>query len=657
MNLFALLWGIAIVLSLTGWGWAVSYFFRINKEAHWGMKAALGVAFSAVFGGLMNLFLLISSRTILVYLGLGLVLLLFFIILNFHETIGGVVQGWRELARDKIFACLAVGILLLFIFQYAVATFSSFNPSDDYQAYFVFPAKMIQTGHLGDDPFSERRMATSFGGQSFLDTFVLAALPFDYLHLVDRGVSWLILILLVWGLFRKYNFSPRTAALAVGSLMLFPLPLVNITGQITAIVLFIVLLELTFFKEPTESEPIWHRAALLAMVAAALCSLKFTAITACVFYFIFYYIILYKESATKKERLTTIKLFIFSSFLVFVALLPWMLSMYHSSGTLLYPVFGKGFYGTAYDSAMSPYSELSYANALNLLYQLANVLFVVLFLFILWFWRSVPSDEKLRQRLKFFLWATVLGVTVCAFMLAGLGVYRYVFPFIVAAIILLLANFVGKSSSFQGRLTSWKYEQIALLVVAIIFGAGMLDFFNGIKGNLKIVYGRLLGNQTSSFNDFFDDIQSSGGSSTFTAREKSGYQKMQEATPAGEILLARLEKPFLLDFTRNPVYIIDLPGGASLPPGLPYFKGSEALAEYLLSKNIRYVAYSYSTECLFPRSELLLNTLKSTTNVWQRTEIKDTLNLHDSLKELGETRKRIYDDGVNFVLDLSSKVK
>ncbi|MCK9581416.1 MAG: hypothetical protein M0Q92_13340 [Methanoregula sp.] len=654
MNLLALLWGPMMVISLIGWGWLVSHFLYSPKSSEWGIKAALGLAFSVVIGGVLNLFSLISPRAILIYLGLGVVILLFFIIYKFRDIIGGLLNGCRTLKRDKLLACLTTGLILLFFYQYVVAAFSNFNLGDDYQAYFVYPEKMIQTGSMGDDPFSDRRMTTALGGQYFLDTFVLAVLPFDYLHLSDRGAGWLILILLIWDIFRRYKISSKATVLVIASFMLFPWPLANITGQITTVALFTVLIGFTYFKDKFEQTSVWRRAILIALIAAALCAIKSTVIAACALYFIFYYALTYYESVTRKEKLDVFKAFAISSILVLAALLPWMFSMYHSSGTLLYPIFGKGFYGTVYGDYAAPYSELSYANLLNVLYQLAGVLFVALFLYILFAWRSVQHDDALRRRLRLVILATVSGMAVCAFMTAGLGVFRYTFTFVFAAIILLTVNFIGEREKFQGRLTSLKYDSVAFIIIAVIFGAGALNFFSVIKENLNLVYTRLFNNSESSFNDFFDDIKVSGGAGASDISERTGYQKLQDSIPADSIMLTRLEKPFLLDFTRNTIYIIDMPGAASLPPGLPFFKGSEALAEYLLSKNIRYVAYSYSTDCLFTR-EVYLNTLKSTTNIWQRTATKDTFDFNDNLKELGATRKRLFDDGHNFVLDLQVK--
>lgn len=624
---------------------------RLQKNSGWGFKASLGLSLSLVCGGLMNLLSIVSPKTILTYLGLGIVLLLFFTIKKFRDIAVNFAELFNEFKKDKALALLIAGICLLFVYQYSVAAFSLSNPLDDYQAYFVYPGEMLETGSMGNNPFSDRRLTGSLGGQSFLDTFVLAVLPYDYLNLIDRGVSWIILILLIWGLFKKFNSSKRTAALAIGSLMLFYSQFCNITGQATATVLLLVLGQL-FFGEKLERASFWRQSAFIALITAALASIKSNVIIVCFFYIIFYYFLSYKESGAREDKIAVIKSFIFSALAVFLLLLPWMILMYHSSGTLLYPIFGKGFHGSVYGVYAVPYSKLTFANLLTLLYNLANVVFVVLFLLILFIWRSVSHNDWLRRRLKLIIWATLLSVATCAFLVAGLSVHYYTYPFVIAAVILLLANFAGKSDNFQGYLTSWKYEHVSLAIIAILFGAGLAVFLPGIKGNLNLIQTHLSDKQ-SVFVDNFLSGKRVSGDFTSTAEERISYQKAQEAIPPGKIVLARTEKPFLFDFKRNTVYIIDLPGGSSLPPGMPSFKGGEALAGYLLSKDIRYIAYSYATECLFPRSKYG-DAVALATNIWISTGLKVTFDFNDNLKELGESRKRIFDDGYNFVLDLAS---
>ena len=47
-----------------------------------------------------------------------------------------------------------------------------------------------------------------------------------------------------------------------------------------------------------------------------------------------------------------------------------------------------------------------------------------------------------------------------------------------------------------------------------------------------------------------------------------------------EYRFANLDYPLLLDFRRNPVFVMDYPGEAGLPPGIPIEKGSEAVAAH-----------------------------------------------------------------------------
>ena len=156
--------------------------------------------------------------------------------------------------------------------------------------------------------------------------------------------------------------------------------------------------------------------------------------------------------------------------------------------------------------------------------------------------------------------------------------------------------------------------------------------------------------------DVADDFASSIGAGTSIAlRDPEGVMlaalHVEEGSiPAGRVILTRLDKPFLLDFRRS---LMDQAGEASLPPGMPLFQGSEPLASYLIAKSIRYVAYSYGDEVGFTRYFSYM--LSPYNNVWGRTIAQSTYDVQDNLTELGKTRKRIYDDGKSFVLDLQQR--
>jgi hypothetical protein len=83
---------------------------------------------------------------------------------------------------------------------------------------------------------------------------------------------------------------------------------------------------------------------------------------------------------------------------------------------------------------------------------------------------------------------------------------------------------------------------------------------------------------------------------------------------------------------------------------MPFSRGAEALADYLNSKSIRYVAYSYANEANFQRSQL--GERLRHPHPWIRAEAMHTFDFQNNLKQLGDSRKRIYDDGDIFVLDM-----
>ena len=73
------------------------------------------------------------------------------------------------------------------------------QPFDD-PAYTLFPNRMLQTGAIGIDPFSDRLTASALGGESFLQALVLAVLPVEYIHVVDPGLAYLAMGVVILGM-------------------------------------------------------------------------------------------------------------------------------------------------------------------------------------------------------------------------------------------------------------------------------------------------------------------------------------------------------------------------------------------------------------------------------------------------------------------------
>ena len=54
---------------------------------------------------------------------------------------------------------------------------------------------------------------------------------------------------------------------------------------------------------------------------------------------------------------------------------------------------------------------------------------------------------------------------------------------------------------------------------------------------------------------------------------RAAYASMQAAVPEGGRLLAAVEQPFALDYRRNVIFNVDVPGAVSPDPGMPFFQG------------------------------------------------------------------------------------
>ena len=143
----------------------------------------------------------------------------------------------------------------------------------------------------------------------------------------------------------------------------------------------------------------------------------------------------------------------------------------------------------------------------------------------------------------------------------------------------------------------------------------------------------------------------------WTDADEKQYRDVQNSIPAGPQVMVRVSKPFLFNFQRNTIYTVDSPGGASPPPGIPIMSHTSEMADYLLTKSIRYIIYSYGDEAGYSSDEL-----------GQRLPLRDyyalgrikyealyILIFQKHLSALGKLYKKIYDDGQIFVLDLGQR--
>jgi hypothetical protein len=211
--------------------------------------------------------------------------------------------------------------------------------------------------------------------------------------------------------------------------------------------------------------------------------------------------------------------------------------------------------------------------------------------------------------------------------------FRYSFTFTFGAIFILIIDvFCNKDFNAKFKLSNQGSKFIAMIAIGMIIQSIHYTYSNRVhyrSASTKRMYitcakNLILG---SVLKPFISD------------EEREQYKVMQQSIPKGKTLLAvHIYKPLFFDYRRNKIFLCHTgPFGTSLPPGMPYFKGSKQLADYLISQSIRYVAYTYADE-------------KRNYNYL----LKSNVDLHNNIKEIALSKKIIYDDGSTFILDLLS---
>jgi hypothetical protein len=330
---------------------------------------------------------------------------------------------------------------------------------------------------------------------------------------------------------------------------------------------------------------------------------------------------------------------VFCVLLIVALLLPWMVYSYRVSGTLFYPLFGKGFHGSRYGIYLLPTTGMGLHNLLAFFDGLANTLGAILAAQACLIFLAYRRNKNSRLTDLVLIINLLIDVVFVGIGTGGVQMFRYSFAilFAVALFLLIQELTVFAKPSASGAPLGTADNLAAVLLLGMLVGTAW-------HGCVEQRYWRV---ETLKFAVTGRDIKS--------ASEVAAYREMQLSVPPGQAVLVRLDKNFLLDFRRNPIYVNDLPGGASLPPGIPIFDGPEALAQYLLDHGIRYLAYSYGDEATFSRAEFG-DRLDPHVNVWIRKGAQIAFDFQDNAVLLGRTRKKLFDNGKMFVLDLATRV-
>ena len=614
------LWGLVLIISFVGWGKAIGNRLAPGLPHGWAEAAAVGMAAVIGVSGILNLLQLISKTFLfaLVFLGVALA-----VVFAYRDR-----QSKRKEPAEnaKLFRWFDVGIYsiivvaCLYIFSGTLAMYGfdamsgGFNGHDDTHAYLAFPYQMLEHGALVEDPFNERRMVSSLGGQSFLHALVLTALPVESLKIADPGIPWVLCIAIATMEIRRRGSPWQYAVTPLIVMFLARVPIVNLTSMGTSLYVFVatplIIMRWTSFKKPVNA------GLLVGVMCAAVVSLKSTNLPSLGVFAAFYYGWRLIFGNERKSAWTEMNVAVATSV---VLLAPSMLSMYRSSGTLFYPILGKGWgaggsqIAEHHHSIFKMLSRFAQGNDIIVLCVMGGLGSVVL---------PIRSKE----------WALTTGIWLSAFVSAFSLYYvfqghhpRYHYAIVTAAVVVCALFAVGE--------TLIRREGVAALGLYYSLSATPDLKYKPLEPNwehVKIAMKEVPGLRSL----------------------RGPYLKMQEKAPPGAKILARLDIPMMFDFARNPVWMVDVPCGVGARPGLNCKSSVGSIVKYLRKHDVEYVAYSYKNEAHYSRQGF--GHYLTSSDPLMRIQAKRAFRFTDILEELGRCSEKVYDDGDRWMVRLES---
>jgi hypothetical protein len=645
-------WGLLVLASFVALGRLLARLVGVNCQREIWLPAGWGMAGMTVLGGWLNL-LGVARAGVLVALVVGTIVVGVLVdakaLLRFARPDESPDQASAAGSPERggwVWIALLAGFIG---FKYFVSVGVSFNRNDDRMAYLYLVARLLETGSLGLDPFSNRQLF-SLNGQSFLLALLCSGASFQLSHLLDPGIGWIILGGSTWSIVRKElgGTTKEAFALAVLVLMVGPYISMNLSGALTGAVLYLTVVRtaLRFTGDGTNLDR--GQMVLLALTLGGLCSLKSTFFLFGFLFAAFWYCLRMLHS----RSLAPLREAIAVALVVLAALLPWMCYQYVSGGTLLYPALGKGYHLAGRGLVPAEGQGLPLNHRVKSTREfLANgqVMPAVIALLLL----AVNPIAGYAARWRILLASTLAaaaGSVIFAFQLCSNSfVLRYTQPILYPALVLAgLYGFFSKRTSPAA---------IALLVCLAVFVGNQWH-------DLQESY---------AFARLYKTLGRYGN--LCTEEDAQAMRKLQAAVPPGKRMLVSLEDGFLLDFSRNPIWNLDVAGMVSPPPGIPITDDPKALRELLTWKpsNTWFFRFdelppgcssdrvlSYLREVgadyvAFPRQKsiwYLRRTEIQLDPLWLRTVYTVSIMVHRELLTLIDKCDVVYDDGDFIVLDL-----
>ena len=653
MNNFLTLTGLIIIIffSAFGWGRLVARRLYLVPTRSFAYDASLGLTVWVFFGGILNLFSLISPLVFDAILVIGLIFAAYLLYRKlFAKKDLSSKQPFSFIAWFKIRSLLeSVPVLIVFAVSVFYALYvlptSVFNYHDDYYKYLPRLVRMLQSGTVGGTPF-DLIGTDSFGAHAFLQGFFLTHLPLTYANGFDLICCFLLGGLLVNDIGRKVAVHWFFRAMAVGAYIIINPLYANISSLYVGslMILGLVYSSLLFIDNLNQTKTKELSFAFMPFVffSLSLFVLKLTFAPFAAFHlvlFFFLVLVIFKQKKTIAYAMTI------SAVISAVMFLPWVIAStdklvvfysYLSSKTMSL--------ATSEETSQKGFSllEFLFSNIKlpndGIVFDYNIIAFCILGVSLGAMYLLCKEKEEVNKGKLIVVIATGFSALLAFLVnyyfarIPSVGI-RYSCPLLISVfpvIIILIGKYVTARDSTENLGKMKKIVGSAIVVMMCIVIANMhiketADSFRKLRlTRTMLVFP--VGKQYLAYSR-----------NSILGPQGVFVRALQYKTEPDTTIAAWLDTPFHLDFARNRIFIIASPnqinGGVNLKDR---FKGGgEWLRNYLKSYGVRYVLWGYKDP--------------------PRQSSKSTAGLEKTLNSLGRHSKVVFNDGQRVMFDIENE--
>jgi hypothetical protein len=628
-------WGLAILGAFAGWGTLLARVCSPGERAPIALRAVWGASLLVAAGGALAAGSLLSRPFLWAYVAVGDALLGASFLERAPAANRRAGAVLRALRGNPGAAVIGAAVLAMVVVNYlGAASYLWSNPYDDDVAYYPFAKQLLDRGTL-IDPFSFRRMST-LGGQALFHALLMLRITPLHLNLLDRGMCFVLCAGLVVSMRVEGRAAPWLArVLSVTFLALMPNIGINSASYYSGLAFFLAFF-VTLERLPRTLEPSPRLAARrvlpLVLTGAAICTLRQNYQTAVALVLVISYVFAIQRAGVTR-RVAYVEPLVGAALLgAFLA--PWLLLLYRSNATFLFPIMrGTLRAGIPMRSVVMTPSQLFRFGVRVWLAPEPTATIPLFALVGLLLRQASPRRTLTSQWLATLASMAMLSV---GFSLAHpRDIARYDFAFLAASALVTwhvaAARAVTAAGNFQ------RFAPAAVLLFGLLFPLFTQDTRTPVMEMMKGI----------------DEMLRRTAPPQAEPPVAAAYHHIQQATPAGARLLVMLDQPYFLDYARNEIWNLDMPGTSSPGPGIPCFRGPEAVARYLREQGVRYLAIVRSERSVYLyRRGVWFDHLYDAAEIW-RVFAPYMVDVMDNVWALAETRKKLAEDSGMVLLDIS----